>query len=118
MRLNAVENDFNVQFTLTYRPAMPNALVPLFRWIGAWQPSRRLSILWPEGSEMSEVMSGPFPFNDTLGKVVEALAFLQEKSGKFYELPRSLSNEEMQDIVVAAALLQGKVSNLNGNRLP
>ena len=108
MTLNTVDNEFNVQFTLTYRPAMPAALVPLFRWIDAWQPSRRLSILWPEGSEMSEEMSGPFPGDNSLGRVVEALAFLQERSGKFYELPPSLSNEKGQDIMVTAALLQGE----------
>lgn len=108
MTLNTVDNEFNVQFALTYRPATPTALVPLFRWIGAWRPSRNLSILWPEGSEMSEEISGPFPVDDRLGRVVEALAFLQERSGKFYELPSSLSNEKVQDIVVAAALLQGE----------
>ena len=108
MTLNTVDNEFNVEFTLTYRPAMPTALVPLFRWTDAWQPSRRLSILWPEGSEMSEEMSGPFPVDDSLGRVIKALAFLQEKSGKFYELPPSLNNEKAQDFVVAAALLQGE----------
>ena len=86
---------------------MPVALVPLFRWLGAWQPAHRLSIRWPGGPEVRCEI--PTPFEDEgLGQVVEALAYLQDRSGIHWEMSPSLTLEQGQEILKAAGLLKGE----------
>ena len=47
--------------------------------------------------------------DDDLGRVVEDLAFLQNHSGIYWEMPSSLTVEEGQAIVTAATLLRGEI---------
>ena len=65
----------------------------------------------------------PSSIDEGIGKVVEALAYLQEASGRYWEMSPSLIGEEGQEIVTAATLLRGesiehtwKSFNLNLNR--
>ena len=108
LTLKVVENEVEGQFRLNPKPAMPAALVPLFRWLDAWQPPRHLKIRWCEGFEMHSEVNRPLVADGSLGRVVEALAYLQDRSGIYWEMPSSLSNEEAQEIVTIVALMKGE----------
>ena len=120
---NPVAGQFRVQFRLAPKPALPSALVPLFRWLRALQPPHDLKIRWPSGLEMRSKVCTPSSIDEGIGTVVEALAYLQEASGIYWEMSPSLIGEEAQEILTAATLLRGesisltwKSFNLNLNR--
>ena len=110
--VDVIDEELKAEFWLNPEPAMPAALLPLFRWIDAYRPPHDLKIRWPEGFEaMSEIIS-PFWGDESLSRVVRAFAYLQDSSGKFWDMPPSLSNEEGREIVAAAALLKGESIDL------
>ena len=49
----------------------------------------------------------PFFVDESLGRVVEALAYLQDRRGIHWEMSPSLTPEEGQEILTAAILLKG-----------
>ena len=57
---------------------------------------------------MSTEIQAPFLVDEGLGRVVEALAYLQDRRGTYWELPPSLTPEEGQEIVMAVTLLKGE----------
>ena len=110
--VNVMDEELRAEFWLNPEPAMPAALLPLFRWLDAYQPPHYLKISGPDGFEaMSEIIS-PFLVDESLSRVVGALAYLQDSSGKYWDMPPSLSNEEGREIVAAAALLNGESIDL------
>ena len=117
LKLNLVEGKGEAEFGLNPKPAMPTALAPLFRWIDELQPTRHLKIRWPEGFEVRCELGRPFPGAGDIRKVVEALAYLQERYSIYEEIPSSLSNKEAQDIVDTAALLKGESIDLKWKSL-
>ena len=107
LKVDTAAKKLVADFQLSPRPAMPVALVPLFRWLDAWQPAHRLSIRWPGGPELCCEI--PTPFEDEgLGRVVEALAYLQNRSGIHWEMSPSLTLEQGQEILKAESLLKGE----------
>ena len=108
LRVNLADEEVEVEFRLNPKPAMPTALVPLFRWLDACQPPRYLKIRWREGFEIHSEVNEPLLADGRLGRVVEALAYLQDRSGIYWGMPSSLSNEEAQVIVTTAALMKGE----------
>ena len=81
LRVDVEAGEFEAKFWLDPKPAMPAALVPLFRWVGACQPPHRLAFRWPGGIVMSSEILTPFSVDEGLVRVVEALAFLQDRRG-------------------------------------
>ena len=108
MKIKIEDGEVEAQFKLNPKPELPAALVPLFRWLNACQPPRRLEIRGPEGMEICSELNGPILEDGTLGTVVEALAYLQEYSGVYREIPASLTREQGHAIVTAAALVRGQ----------
>ncbi len=108
LRVDIELGKLEAKFWLDPRPAMPAALVPLFRWLGACQPPHRLAFRWPGGVAMSTEIQMPFLVDDGLARVVEALAWLQDHRGAYWELLPSLTPEEGQEIVTAVTLLKGE----------
>ena len=108
LRVNTMDQEVEVEFQLNLKPALPATLVPLFRWLDGWQPSHCLKIHWPDVHELCGVISKPFLEDRELSRVVEALAYLQDRSGKYWEMPLSLSDEEGRKILTAASLLKGE----------
>ncbi len=100
--------ELQAKFSLNPRPAMPAALLPLFQWIRMAQPPHSIAFRWPGGSEVASEIRTPLFENGTLGDVVEALAYLQERSGIYWEMPSSMTYMEGQDILTAASLLRGE----------
>ena len=105
---NAVAGEFTIEFCLAPRSVLPSVLVPLFRWLNALQPPHDLKIRWPSGLEMRSKVRTPAFVDQGIVKVVEALAFLQEASSRYWEMPPSLIGEGGQEIVTAATLLRGE----------
>ena len=101
LRVDIELGKLEAKFWLDPRPAMPAALVPLFRWLGACQPPHRLAFRWPGGVAMSTEIQMPFLVDDGLARVVEALAWLQDHRGAYWELLPSLTPEEGQEIVTS-----------------
>ena len=87
---------------------MPSALLPLARWLDAFQPPRQLKIRRGADFEVSSELHSPFLEDETLLKVVEALAYLQDRSGVYCPMPSSLTQEEAHEIVTFAALARGE----------
>ena len=112
LTVNVEDEEIEVEFWLNPRPAMPAALIPLFRWLDAWQTFRCLKIHWPSGFEILGEISRPFLEDEGLSRVVGALAYLQDRRGKYWDMPPFLSNEEGREIVSAAALLKGESIDL------
>ena len=115
LTISVVDEEGKVEFRLNPKPTMPTALLPLFRWVDAYRPPNSLKIRWPEGFEIQSEVDGPFLLDGSLGRYVEALAYLQESTGIYWEMPLSLSKEEAQEIVTAAALLKGESIDLKWN---
>ena len=112
LRVDVASEELEAKFWLNPKPAMPVALVPLFLWLSACRPPHCLAIRWPGGSEISDAVRTPHLIDESLGRVVEALAFLQNRSGIFWEMPPSLILEEAREIVMAATLLKGESIDL------
>ena len=108
LKMDGVNKECEVKFWLTPSPAMPATLVPLFRWIGVLQPPNSLTIRWPGGAEMRCGIRTPFPLDEGIGMVVEALAYLQDRSGFYWEMRPCSIQEDGQEIMMAAALLKGE----------
>ena len=107
LKLDIVAEEMEVKFWLNPKPVMPAGLVPLFRWLRAYQPSYDLAISCPGGEEIRSEIQTSHLIDESLGEVVEALAFLQNHSGMYWEMPPSLTAEKGQEIVMAATLLRG-----------
>ena len=108
LKITLEEMEVEVSWRLNPRPTMPYVLLPLCRWVGAFLPGRWLKLRWPDAFEISNEIVEPFVADDTFGAVVEALAYVQERSGRHWELPLSMSNKDAQDIVTVATLMKGE----------
>ena len=117
LRVDIDAGKLEANFRLDPRPAMPAALVPLFRWLSACQPPHRLTFRWPGGVAMSAEIQMPFLVEEGLARVVEALAWLQDHRGAYWELLPSLTPEEGQEIVTAVTLLKGESIEFTWNSL-
>ena len=123
LTINVVDEDVEAEFRVNPQSAMPNALVPLFQWLDAFQPGRHLNIRWPKGFEAHSEIGRPFWADGSPVSLVEALAYLQEHTGVYLDMPLSLGEEDAQEIVSIAALMRGetidlrwKAFNLNMNQ--
>ena len=112
LKVSFMDEEVESEFWLNPNPAMPTALVPLFRWLEACQPPRYLKIRWSEGFEIYGEMNEPFWADSSPGRVVEALAYIQDRSGIYCDMPSALTNEEAREIVNAAALMEGESIDL------
>ena len=108
LKVSKADKKLETKFRLNPKPAMPAALVPLFRWLGACQPPNYIEMRWPDGSKSSGEMRSPHSIDASLVNVVEALAFLQEASRMYWNMPYSFTREEESEIVMAARLLKGE----------
>lgn len=105
LRVNPTDQECDTTLKLTPKPLMPAALVPLLRWVDACRPPHRMTIAWPDGTEMSgdmEVTLGDERFT----AVVEALAYLQNRSGVYFELPLELPERTLEVVVESANLVR------------
>ena len=84
----------------------------LFQWLDAFRPDRQLNIRWPEGFETQSDIGEPFWTDGRPVRFVEALAYLQERTGVYWEMPLSYTAEEAQEIVTIAALMKGETIDL------
>ena len=105
LQVNPSEHEFNATLNLAPKPVMPASLVPLLRWVSACRPPYCMTIVWPDGLEMSsdiETVLG----EERFAAVVEALALLQHRSGVYFHMPLELSPKTQQAIVESAALVR------------
>ena len=109
LTVEAAVDEIGAQFQLNPKPSMPAALVPLFRWLDVCRPPHYLQIRWHGEPRMGGEISGTLLEDESLGRVVEALAYLQETSGIYWEMPPSLTYEEGREIVAAATLLKEEI---------
>ena len=108
LRVDIESKKLEANFWLDPRPAMPATLVPLFRWMDVCQSPHRLAFRWHGGVAMSTEIQTPFLADEGLARVVEALAWLQDHRGTYWEFLPSLTPEEGQEIATAAGLLKGE----------
>ena len=108
LTVNVVDDEVQAEFRVIPQSGIPTDLVPLFQWLDAFQPARQLYIRWPEGFEAgSEIIKHFWTDGSPVG-FVEALAYLQEHTGLYWEMPLSHTEEDAQEIVTTAALMKGE----------
>lgn len=93
--------------TISPEPVLPAALVPLLRWARLCMPPNDLVIRSEGGLEMREPIPAAL-LDAGVPRVVEALAYLQERSNVTFPMPLDLSPEDEGAILDAAALVQGE----------
>ena len=106
IKVDVETKDFEAKFWLTPQSTMPGALLPLFRWVDACRPPHHLRFRWQGALEPRIEIQKPFLADDSLSRVVEALAYLQKRCGIHWEMSPSLTPEEGQQILAAATMLK------------
>ena len=106
IKVDVETKGLEAKFWLTPQSAMPGALLPLFRWVDACKPPHHLRFRWQGGLEPRIAIRKPFLADDSLSRVVEALAYLQKRCGIHWEMSPSLTPEEGQQILAAATMLK------------
>jgi len=117
LKVDVVDEDVEAEFQVNPQSGMPGVLVPFFQWLEAFQPGRHLSIRWPEGFEAHSEISRPFWTEGSPVKLVEALAYLQERTGVYWDMPLSYTDEEASEIVDMAAMMKGEIIDFRWNGL-
>ena len=107
-RVNYVDQEVEARFRLDPESAMPVALVPLLRWLDGFQPGRRLRVRWPGGFEFDSEVSEVILEDGAALSMFEALAFIQEHSGVFWEVSPLFTDEDVEAILNTAALMRGE----------
>ena len=113
IKVNVEDAEVEMGFQLSPERAMPAALVPLFKWLEAFQPGRGLKVRWPGGFEFDSEVGEPIMDGAAGLKVVEALAFVQERSGVYREVSPSITDKDAKAILETAALMRGESVRLN-----
>ena len=112
LKVDVLDKKIEAKFWLDPNPAMPAALVPLFKWLAACQPPNHLALSWPRGLEMRKEIQTANMKDDDLVKVVEALAYLQDFSRNYWVMEPSVIESEGQEVVTAVSLLKGEKLDL------
>ncbi len=107
-RANIADEEFEMQYQLSPDRAMPAALVPLFKWLDAFQPGRQLQIRLPGGFELCSQVNKPILEDGSARSVVEALAYIQDGTNSYWEVSPLISAEDAQAVVETAALMRGE----------
>ena len=76
-----MDGEIEAEFRVISQPSLPDALVPLFQWLDAFQPARHLNVQWHEDFEARSEISLPFWREGSSVRVVKVLAYLQEHNG-------------------------------------
>ena len=106
IKVNVETMGLDAKFWLTPQSTMPEALLPLCRWVDACKPPHHLRFRWQGGLEPHTEIRESFLADDSLSRIVEALAHLQERCGIRWEMSPSLTPEEDQQILAAAIMLK------------
>ena len=106
IKVNVETKGLEAKFWLTPQSTMPGALLPLFRWVDACKPPLHLRFRWQGGLEPRIEIRKSFLADDSLSRIVEALAYLQKRCGIHWEMSPSLTPEEGQQILAAATMLK------------
>ena len=114
LKVNLVEEEFDGRFRWTAQRGMPRAVLPVLKWIDAFRPPHRLRICWPEGPELVSEIDSPMLRGDSSWiEVVEAVAFVQECTRIYREMPVEMTKGEMEEAFRFAALLRGETVDFN-----
>jgi len=106
IKVNIETKGLEAKFRLTPQSTMPEALLPLCRWADACKPPHHLRIRWQGGLEPCIEIQKSFLPDDSLSRVVEALAYLQKRCGIHWKMSPSLFLEEGQQLLAAATMLK------------
>ena len=109
LKVNLVDEAFEGRFRWTAQRGLPRAVLPALKWIDACRPPHRLRVCWPEGPELvSEIESRMLVADCPWIQVVEAVAYVQECTRIYREIPVEMTEDEMEEVLRFAALLRGE----------
>ena len=106
IKVNVETMGLEAKFWLTPQSTMPEALLPVCQWVDACKPPHHLRFRWQGGLEPCIEIRKSFLADDSLSRIVEALAYLQKRCGIHWEMSPSLTSEEDQQILAAAIMLK------------
>ena len=115
IKVNVETMGLEAKFWLTPQSTIPEALLPLCRWVDACRPPHHLRFRWQGGLEPRTEIRESFLADDSLSRIVEALAYLQKRCGIHWEMSPSLTPEEGQQILAAAAMLKEETIDFTWN---
>ena len=115
LTIDVVNEGVKAEFGVMPQSGMPKDLVPLFQWLDAFQPARQLNIRWPEGFELHSEIDRPFWLEARPVRLVEALAYLQERTGIYWGMPLSYTDEEALEIDTIVAMMKGEIIDFRWN---
>ena len=108
IKFNRDAQVLEIEFQLTPTPVMTTSLLPLCRWLRAWQSSDSLVFRFPDCTDATSELPTAFPNQDALCQIIEDFQEIQEHSGKYVEMPIPLTPEDQRYIVGTTNLLRTK----------
>ena len=109
LKVNLVDEEFQGRFHWTAQRGMPRAVLPVLKWIDACRPPNRLRVCWPEGPELVSEIESPMLRGDSPWvEIVEAVAYVQECTRIYREMPLEMTEDEAEEALRFAALLRGE----------
>ena len=108
LKVNLVEGELEGRFRWTAQHGVPAAMLPVLRWIDACRPPHRLRIRWPEGPELLSEIESSLGGDASWFEVVEAVAYVQERTGIYREMPVEMTEDEAEEALRFSALLKGE----------
>ena len=108
LKVNLVDQELEGRFSWTAQRGMPRAVLPVLRWIEACRPPHSLRIRWPEGPDLLSEIENPLGGDASWIEVVEAVAYVQERTGIYREMPVEMTEDEAKEALRFAALLKGE----------
>jgi len=111
MRLDVPTRRFTLNYHFsTPENILPRALVPPLRFLSGISSGQYVTVLFnsqPVGPPVTSTQSLPPEFNGYL-RLATDLDEIQRKSGTYFPMPSSLSEEEQDDILIARRLVDGE----------
>ena len=106
IKVDVETKSLEAKFWLTPQSTKPEDLLPLCQWVDACKPPHHLRFRWQGGLEPCIEIRKSFLADDSLSRIVEALAYLQKRCGFHWEMSPALTSEEDQQILAAAIMLK------------
>ena len=108
-RVSLVDVEVEAGFRVEPDAAMPVAVVPLLKWLDAFEAGRLLRVRWPGGFELDSEVGEAILEDAALLAVFESLTFIQERRRMFWAVSPLISDKDAEEILAVAALMRGEV---------
>lgn len=108
MFVNPIAKSGSVTISTAFQPQLPSTILPVFRWLETLTSDSIIEVRFL-GAVFSAAVPPGGPFvEDGVIALIDALAEIQAKTCRYFEVPGSLSSVEVQRVFQARKLLSGE----------